>query len=254
VDTTERFERMDAQVVRTVSAKDEMFNYIRTRMPDVAATETYYFDTGRELATHLVQYLDEIGQDGRTMRLLDFAAGYGRVTRWLTTLFGSVTMSDLEQEMVEFQKREFGVDGFVSGADPAQAAAHPGRYDLVFVFSLFTHLPESTWSQWLAALAGLVRPGGHLVFSTHSYELFAVLNPAQFGDPASWKDEFLFWETNETQGRLSTAQYGCNIVKETFVRRAVETLPGCALTRRYKMGEFDRYHDINVVAKTAAGA
>jgi 2-polyprenyl-3-methyl-5-hydroxy-6-metoxy-1,4-benzoquinol methylase len=254
VETKELIERMDAGVVRAISAKDEMFNYVRTRMPDVATTETYYFDTGRELAVHLLDLLAGQGLDAEKMDLLDFAAGYGRVTRWFSRLFQSVTMSDLEQDMVDFQTRQFGVKGFVSGPDPAQVAAHPGRYDLVFVFSLFTHLPESTWRRWLAALAGLVRPGGRLVFSTHSYELFAVLNPGQFGDPASWKDEFLFWETNETEGRLSTAQYGCNIVKESFVRRAVEALPGFELTHRFRMGEFDRYHDINVAANTAAGA
>lgn len=244
----EILKKLDAEVVRSVSPRDEMFNYVRTRMPDVGSTESYYFSTGRELAIHLATYLSEQGLDCRNLTLLDFAAGYGRVTRWLSQLFGSVTMSDLEQDMVDFQKREFGVEGFVSGANPAQVAEHARKYDVVFVFSLFTHLPENTWNDWLRSLAGLVRPGGHLVFSTHSYELFALLNPARFGDPTTWTDDFLFWHTNETQGRLDTAQYGCNIVKENFVIRAVDTLPGYRVQRRFKMGEFDRYHDINIVA------
>lgn len=254
MDTSEAFAKMDAEVVKTVSPRDEMFNYVQTRMPDVPSTENYYFNTGRELATNLVDYLAEQGLDSRNMSLLDFAAGYGHVTRWLLRLFGFVTMSDLEQDMVDFQGREFGGQGFVSGSDPAELAGHAGRYDVVFVFSLFTHLPQASWPKWLAALSGLVRSGGHLIFSTHSYELFAFLNPAQFGDPATWKDEFLFWQTNETQGRLDTEVYGCNIVKESYIMGAVAELPGFVVRRRYKMGEFDRYHDINVVANTNPAA
>lgn len=238
---------MDEQVKHTVAPQDEMYNYIRTRMPDDVSATKYYFDTGRELAVNLVTYLLENGLCPNNLDILDYAAGFGRVTRWLAPVFRSVTAADLEQEMIAFHCQEYEIAGFISGLDPEALLGHTKNYDVVFVFSLFTHLPSQTWQIWLKSLAGLVRPGGYLVFSAHSYELFAQLNPAKFGDPSTWTDEFLFWETNETNGRLSTSVYGCNIVKESFVQRAIDTLPGYALVRRFKKGEFDRYHDIYVI-------
>jgi hypothetical protein len=120
---------------------------------------------------------------------------------------------------------------------------------VVFVFSLFTHLPDTSWRDWLRALTGLVRPGGHFIFSTHSYELIAQLNPVEFGNPKTWIEEFLFWEVNETNGRLQSSVYGSNVLKQSYVRRAVDELPGFELIYHYKGGEFDRYHDMYVIRK-----
>lgn len=238
---------------RTISPSDEMYRYARSRIASDARARAYYFDTGRELAGGLEKFLRGAGLDPKRLDLLDFAAGYGRVTRRLAPMFASVTATDLDQEMIDFQRREFGVEGFVSPLDPRPLTDHGRDYDVVFVFSLFTHLPERMWRAWLASLAALVRSGGHVVFSTHSYELFAGLDPARFGDPAGWVDEFLFWETNETGGRLQTAAYGCTIVKDSFVRAAVAGLAGCEVARRYRKGEFHRYHDIYAV-RCRAGA
>jgi 2-polyprenyl-3-methyl-5-hydroxy-6-metoxy-1,4-benzoquinol methylase len=242
--------KMNDRVNKVISPKDEMFNYIRTRMPNEESTQSYYFDTGRELAVNLLKYFMDVALQPEKLDFLDFAAGYGRVTRWLAPAFGSVTAADLEQEMIDFQRREYGVNGFVSGDSPQSLETHVKNYDVVFIFSLFTHLPDHTWRAWLRSLAALVRPGGYLIFSAHSYELFAQLNPAKFGDPDKWIDDFLFWETNETNGRLETSVYGCNIVKESYVRMAVDEVPGFELVRRFKKGEFDRYHDIYVIRNT----
>jgi hypothetical protein len=95
-------------------------------------------------------------------------------------------------------------------------------------------------------LAAVVRPEGDFAFSAHSSELFAQLDPARFADPKSRAAEFLFWEANETAGRIATADYGCSIVKESFVRRTVREVPGMDVVARFGMGVFDRYHDIYV--------
>jgi 2-polyprenyl-3-methyl-5-hydroxy-6-metoxy-1,4-benzoquinol methylase len=242
---------MEQGVNRVISPRDETFIYARSQLPFDEAARAYYFDTGKQLATGLLQYLLSADLHPEQLDFLDFAAGYGRVTRWLVPAFGTVTVADLEQEMINFNRQEFGVSGFVSSVDSRILLSHCRDYDVVFVFSLFTHLPDKTWRAWLSALAGLVRPSGHLIFSTHSYELMAQLNPAQFGDPGTWVEEFLFWETNETIGRLETSVYGCNVVKQSYVRSAVDELQGLELVGYYKGGEFDRYHDMYVIRKSA---
>jgi 2-polyprenyl-3-methyl-5-hydroxy-6-metoxy-1,4-benzoquinol methylase len=243
------FSEMERQVCRTISPRDEMYMFARSKLPTEEATRTYYFDTGKELASGILRYLLATGLDPEKLDFLDFAAGYGRVTRWLLPTYRTVTVADLDQEMIDFHKREFGVQGFLSSTDPRILSSHRHDYDIIFVFSLFTHLPDTAWDAWLRALASLVRPGGHLIFSTHSYELFAQLEPARFGDPATWVEEFVFWEDNETHGRLETSIYGCNIVKHSYVANAVNALPGFELGCRYKGGEFDRYHDMYVIRR-----
>jgi SAM-dependent methyltransferase len=238
---------MDREVNRSISSQDEMHNYARTQIPNEEANQIYYFNMGRQLTANLLQYLISNGLDPKQLHILDFAAGYGRVTRWLATVFGEVTMADLEPSMIEFNQREFGVQGFVSTTDPRSLSSHQQNYDVIFIFSLFSHLPKSTWQTWLDSLARLVKPGGFLIFSTHSYELFAQINPEQFGDASKWVEEFLFWEDNETGGRLKTSVYGCSIVKESYVYKSVSELPGFELVRHYKKGEFDVFHDMYVI-------
>ena len=239
-------QQMNAGVVTTISDKDEMFAFARSALPSDAEATAYYLDTGRELATSLLNLLIESGVAPDSVDLLDFAAGYGRVTRWLVSVLRSVTTVDLEPDMIDFHRRVLGVDGYCSSADPAVAIGGGKSYDLIFVFSLFTHLPDSKWLPWLAALAAALRTGGLLVFSASSYELFSLLNPAEYGDPGSWNREFVFWMDNETRGRLDESEYGCNISAESYVRRRVSETEGIVLVRRFRMGEFDRYHDIYV--------
>ncbi len=100
--------------------------------------------------------------------VLEFASGHGRFTRHLVKALGPerVTVSDVVPGAVAFSTAHFGVHGLLSTAEP-QDIVWPRQYDLVFVLSLFSHLPRTSWSRWLARLWQAVAPGGWLVFSTH---------------------------------------------------------------------------------------
>jgi len=244
------FQKMDLSINKTISKNDEMYNYARSVLHSDEEAQSYYLGTGREVVENLIKMFLSLGIDPEIHDLLDFAAGYGRITRWLVPVFHSVTMSDLEQDMLDFQTREFGVKGFLSSTDPDAVSKKQEKFDVIFVFSLFTHLPQATWFSWLKSLAQLLRPQGLLIFSTHSYELFSELNPDRFGDQSSWEEEFVFWEVNETEGRLDTSVYGSNITKESFVKRCISETNHLEFIWRFKRGEFDRYHDIYVAKST----
>jgi len=233
----------------TISPNDEVYHYAKSQIKDEEVTKTYYRDTGKKLAINLIDFLQHEGLSANNLDLLDFAAGYGRVTRWLVPCFKTVEMADTESDMLDFHRREYGISGFLINNDPRSLAQFDKTYDVIFVFSLFTHLPDRTWELWLQAISRMVRPKGFLVFSTHSYELFAELNPAQFGDPATWVEPFLFWETNETNSRLETSVYGCTIVKDSFVRQVVDRLSGFRSVRHFTKNQFDLYHDIYIIQK-----
>jgi len=168
------------KIDRTIHARCEMHSFARTRLEDDQA-RAYYFDAAHELVERLRIFLEDQGTVLETASLLDFASGYGRFTRFFVHLFREVQVSDLEPEMLAFASERFGVDGFLSSPDPA-ALPTGRRFDVVFCFSLFTHLPDSVWTDWLRALAGLVNEGGLLLFSTRNPAIAMNLTGARRSD------------------------------------------------------------------------
>jgi hypothetical protein len=97
--------------------------------------------------------------------VLEFAAGFGRFTRHLAARDpGPRDGLRHPPRSVDFLREQMGVDGFYS-THVSRDARDPRQYDLVFVLSMFTHLPPAMWAPWLRKLHAAVRPGGNLVFT-----------------------------------------------------------------------------------------
>ncbi len=128
-----------------------------------------YLSDGWRTLSELMVILEAIDKPLlKTQSMLEFAAGFGRFTRHLARVLpGRVTCADVLPGSVEFLQTQFGVKTFLSAHDPA-SLTFPAKYDLVFVLSMFTHLPPAMWQPWLKALGKAVAPGGVLVFSVHN--------------------------------------------------------------------------------------
>ena len=150
--------------------------------------------------------------------VLEFASGHGRFTRHLVKALGAdrVTVSDVVPGAVEFARATFGVQAFVSASQP-QAMRCPGRYDLVFVLSLFSHLPRTTWAPWLARLWDTVAPGGVLVLTTHGP---SAIERAGVSVDA---EGFHFVAASESNA-IDAQEYGTAFTSEHFVRTQLATL------------------------------
>ena len=90
---------------------------------------------------------------------LDLPSGYGRVTRFLREKIasGHITACDIDGEAIRFCAREFRVKALLSRRD-IRAVSFPERYDLIFVGSLLTHLPEVDCLRTLDALVDVLDP------------------------------------------------------------------------------------------------
>ena len=150
--------------------------------------------------------------------VLEFASGHGRFTRHLAKAIGAerVTVSDVVADAVAFSRATFGVQGFVSHAVPEQLA-WPRRYDLVFVLSLFSHLPRGSWGRWLSVLWDAVAPGGLLVFSTHGIEAARRAGVTLDG-------EGYFFAASSESNAIDAQEYGTAFTDEHFVRARVREL------------------------------
>ena len=105
-----------------------------------------YMKSGHEVIRSVQNILDTLGRPARDVRsILDFACGYGRVTRFLKHAFphARVTCSDILEEAVTFASRKFRVKRKASTTRP-EAFVLRKRFDLILVSSLFSHLPPGS--------------------------------------------------------------------------------------------------------------
>ena len=198
-----------------VDPADEMLGFLRDLHGGDAeqALCTYYMSGASVAAVQLEVLRWRFGEAENARSVLDFASGYGRVTRFLLDELPpeAITASDVLAGAMDHQRRVLGVRTQPSSLRPEELAL-PAGFDAILVSSLFTHLPEERVVAWLRALLALLAPGGVLAFSTHD---LAIL-PAERRPAAGVHFEPL----NEIP-ELATADYGSTWMDETAVRAAL---------------------------------
>lgn len=192
--------KLFGKLQRAIHPKCEMHSFARTRHDEESAFN-YYFYSADYLIQRLVAALSKLGVDPAELSLLDFACGYGRITRSFVHIFKEVVVSDLEQEMLDFNHEHFGAEGFLSTVDPEEISGLAGRrFGVVFCFSLMTHLPLGLWSRWLRTLFEQVEDNGYLIFSTRSMELVELMEGGSSVAVVGGKQESLLQLTPEGDG------------------------------------------------------
>jgi SAM-dependent methyltransferase len=198
---------------RAIDERDDMLDY---------ALRTFEFDRDRALTSYFQNAIEQLALLKHVARwrgtaaprkMLDFASGYGRLTRLLVheNVADDVTVSDILEGGMEFQAAQFGVRTIHSKKTPEEFEA-PERYDLIFVASLFTHLPPSTFTRWLRRLAELLTEDGLLIFSVHDESLAPVR-----GQP-------VHFASNSESRVLDVEDYGSTWVTEEYVRAQVASI------------------------------
>jgi SAM-dependent methyltransferase len=199
-----------------IDERDEMWRYgltLHHGRRDAALVD--YFRAGLAAARVYEQTLAAAFAGAAELpAILDFACGWGRVSRWLLRRHPAqrLWVSDISQEALAFQRRELGVTVLPSALRPEELDL-PRTFDAVLVGSLFTHLPRRSFLPWLARLFAALAPGGVLVFSTHGEGLLGVEETLD-------AEGFFFEEYSEID-TLDKAEYGRTVVSEGFVRRTL---------------------------------
>jgi SAM-dependent methyltransferase len=145
-----------------VHADDAM---LRSEAPEHLA---HYASDAQSAIANIEDSLERVGRRWADVdAFLDLPCGYGRVTRFLVQQLepGRVTACDVDRQGVRFCAAEFGVHGIVAERDPFRTR-FPRRYDVAFVGSLLTHLPEAACDTMLRSVVATLAPSGLLIFST----------------------------------------------------------------------------------------
>ncbi|MBY0298683.1 MAG: methyltransferase domain-containing protein [Methylobacterium sp.] len=166
---------------------------------------------GRHDAEFLGDVLQQHKMQKDGLSILDFASGYGRVSRHIARVVphAQVHACDIHDDAVRFLE-SIGIPSFISHVDPDKFTA-PQTYDVIFVLSLFTHLPRRTWGRWLKVLADCLNPGGLLVFSAHGPHIWRHWNRCPLD-----ADGYVFHSGSE-QKDLSSSDYGNTLTMPEYV-------------------------------------
>jgi SAM-dependent methyltransferase len=138
----------------------------------VGATDMQTFIRGGETVARMIT--QTLARHGVAMQqlsaLLDFGVGCGRVLRnWKGLAAQGVEIhgTDYNPKLVAWCHRGLPFASFeVNGLAPP-LPYEDARFDLVYSYSVFTHLPEEIQPAWAQELRRVLRPSGLLLFTTH---------------------------------------------------------------------------------------
>lgn len=111
-----------------------------------------------------------------TARVLDFACGCGRLSRYLNELDSVDAVGlDANPRLVAWcQDNLTRVRSLINPLKPPMPLAD-GSIDLAYSLSLFTHLSEVDTTQWFADLARVLVPGATLLVTTHGAQALGII-------------------------------------------------------------------------------
>ena len=141
---------------------------LRAQVGPRHADATYFLRSGEQHAELVRDLLAENGTPVDDLdALLDWGCGCGRVLRhWHGLEHAHVFGCDINPKMVEWCTANL---PFASVAVTQLEPPLPyrgGSFDLIYAFSVFTHLPEELQHEWMGECLRVLRPGAYLIIST----------------------------------------------------------------------------------------
>ena len=228
----------DYRVIPDIHFDDFIFNalYVITEKNLDLAAWNYYM-SGRTSAEKIrdivaLHHHLKIQQDQleTPISMLDFASGYGCVTRHMRNIFPNINIvaMDIHEKAYQFNRDHLGLKAAMSQTKP-EGVKPFFAFDVVFALSFFSHLPKQRFFPWLKKLTEFVKPGGLLLFTTHGQESHRTQMPQVKLD----EDGYGFIPESE-QFDLSTEDYIHAVTYPNFVLREVEKLEGMDLRMFFK--------------------
>ena len=147
-------------------------------------------------------YRRHVGALGDNTRVLDFGCGWGRMLRFFLR---DVDQSNLwgvdgSRPLIDACRRTNPWCQFVEGRKMPPSAFASGYFDLVYSYSVFSHLSEAAHRLWLDELLRVLRPGGLLIATTwqrEHIERSEQLRRAAPSSPSVWHHDLAnLWMDN----------------------------------------------------------
>ncbi len=244
-------ERLGARRVEGLSGRVHHNDFM------LASTEPRCVESYLQGATAFVDILQrsvaEAGRDwGSLGAVLEVGCGYGRIVRELVKRLPHerIFVSDVIDGGARFTATEFGVNKM----PPIEHAggALKGRFDLVYLLSVYTHLRHDAVKANLRGVAEALKPGGVAVITIHGQ---GSAETAERYDQY-WLDKTRVLEALARDGYYYErypyyyAEYGLTwFTRTAFEKLVAEIAPELALVS-YHPTDLDAHQDVFVFRKT----
>lgn len=192
--------------------------------PDETTQRNYTGSSGQNLMQRTVDFvwvlqsqipaLDRAGWRG-----LDYGVGWGRIASLLRYFGGGAALDcvDAWEESIRLA-RDSGLDNRMTQVSAMLVPAElPDRgYDLIYAYSIFTHLPAENIVNNLTVLFDALRPGGKIVFTVREVKFLDYLktNGAQVKTSVDALDSEGYWF-----GNAQSSQYGDTVATAEWISK-----------------------------------
>lgn len=204
-------------VAPALSEYDQLLSYfIHHAKQDPEVAVSGYFHGGKKDARAVANLIESLALDTNGAEILEFAAGFGRVTRHLKSMLpnGVLKASDVHVEACEFIAQALGVPTLQSTPIPFDFKPHEA-FDFIFCLSFFSHVPESYFGPWVKALYERLKPGGMLMVTTHGEH--ALHHHKDFFSVDYDETKGFGFRAETDQPDISFEHYGCTVVSDTYM-------------------------------------
>lgn len=209
------------ELITSIHSNDQMLTHSLFHHRDANAAFSQYYNVGLQQFNAAQQILDALFPgEQESIQFLDFACGYGRLLRFMSQYLPQQHLfaSEIQADALAHVKKSFNTQTIASHANPKDFLPEK-KFDLIWVASLFSHLPRELFHAWLQRLVATLTPNGVLCFSVHD----ACLVPEGHDFPE--QEGYLFWPQSENAD-LDSSLYGTTYVNETFVAAMIASVCG----------------------------
>lgn len=132
--------------------------------------------------------------------ILDFGVGCNRVLGRIPSIHSSLTGIDIDADVIEYNSKTFKGKYFVNNSLPP-LGVQDNTYDLIWSFSVFSHLPIDLAKSWIKELHRITQIGGNIIITTHLENM------------SSWHIKSDDSKQKYTQNGYIEDKYTCTITK-----------------------------------------
>jgi SAM-dependent methyltransferase len=223
-----------------------------TDVMHVAGQTDHYYSTGKSALTNIYMALDQAGNVA-PQKILDFGAGAGRVTRWLVAAFpeAEIHACDVRDEDMAFCREALGVEARPISPDVG-LLKFTGRYDLIWVGSVITHLSAADARRLVNKLFDQLEPNGVLAVSFHGRYAIGLRDAGKaiYIHDEAWQTirEDYFAAGYGYADYQGTPGYGISVTRLAWVIELVAGISHCRLVQLTERS-WDNHHDVVAIQR-----
>jgi SAM-dependent methyltransferase len=156
--------------------------------------------------------------------VLDFGCGCARTLRWLKEIYPATKFygADVDGEAIAWCVRHIKDAFFVQSSPNPPLPFESAYFDIVYCFSVFTHLDEPMQDRWLVELRRVLKSGGILILTVHGARAAADALDRRGAESLS-RDGFVHQRSRKLNG-IVPDWYNTSWHSQNYIVGRVQTL------------------------------